>query len=169
MRSGSRFGWICLWALLSVGSWGVSGCHGDAGLGAPKPEQKTFHLLGKIVAADASAGTITVSHGAIPGFMDAMTMPYKLVQPNTISELHPGDVITARVVVNGDATGPLTPLLDNIVVVAQARPDTVPTVQYHVPQVGDLVPDFHLLTQSGKQIHLAQFRGRVLLLELRRD
>ncbi len=56
------------------------------------------------------------------------------------------------------------PKLDQIVVVMQARPDTKPAVEYHVPQPGDAVPDFHLLNQSGKTIHLAQFKGRVLLL-----
>jgi protein SCO1/2 len=68
------------------------------------------------------------------------------------------------VVVDYDAAGPLSPRLRNIVVVAQARPDTVPRVQYHVPAPGDTVPDFHLLNQSGKRISLDQFHGRVLLL-----
>ena len=54
--------------------------------------------------------------------------------------------------------------LDQIVVVAQARPDTLPKVQYHVPAAGDVVPDFPLLNQSGKKIRLSQFRGKVVLL-----
>ena len=47
---------------------------------------------------------------------------------------------------------------------AQARPDNLPKVQYHVPKPGESVPDFHLLNQSDKKIDLAQFKGRVLLL-----
>jgi protein SCO1/2 len=138
----------------------LAGCRG----GAPKkPEQKTYHLRGKIVAVHA-AGNVTVDAGAIPGLMEAMTMDYKLVDPSIASELHPGDVITAKVLVDEDAAGPMNPRLDDVVIVAQARPDTKPDVQYHIPQVGDAVPDFRLLNQSGKRIHLAQFRGRVLLL-----
>ncbi len=91
-------------------------------------------------------------------------MSYKLVQPETISELHFGDMITANVVVDYDAAGPLNPRLDQIVVVGQARPDTKPTVQYNVPKAGDAVPNFALLNQSGKTIHLEQFRGRVVLM-----
>ena len=91
-------------------------------------------------------------------------MPYKLVQPNIMSELHVGDLITADVIVDYDAAGPMSPKLDQIVVVGQARPDTKPAVEYHVPAVGDSVPDFALLNQSGKTIHLAQFRGKVVLL-----
>jgi protein SCO1/2 len=151
-------------ALLASGC-SVSGCHSGTTLaGAAIPQQKTYHLRGKIVSTDVSTGKVTVQHGAIPGFMDAMTMPYPLAQPNVISELHPGDMITAQVVVNPSSDGPLSAKLDQIVVVGQARPDTRPTVQYHVPQVGDVVPDFALLNQSGKIIHLDQFRGKVVLL-----
>ena len=105
-----------------------------------------------------------VAAGPIPGYMDAMTMPYKLVAPETISELHAGDQITARVVVNYDSAGPSSPKLDDVVVVGQARPDYKPAVQYHVPAPGDAVPDFALLDQSGKTLHLRQLRGKVVLL-----
>ena len=143
---------------------GMAGCHGGSDAHAGHLPQKTFHLRGKIVATDAAAGRLTVAHGAIPGFMDAMTMSYKMVEPNTISEIHAGDVVTARMTVDEDRAGPLNPRLDQIVVVAQARPDTRPAVQYHVPAPGDVVPDFALLNQSGKTIHLAQFHGKVVLL-----
>ena len=95
--------------------------------------------------------------------MEAMMMPYKLKDPSIVSELHPGDRITARIVVQQDAAGFRDPELDNIVVIAQARPDYKPAVQYHVPQVGDPVPDFRLLNQSGRMISLSQFRGKVLV------
>ena len=54
--------------------------------------------------------------------------------------------------------------LDNIVVIAQARPDYKPPVAYHVPTAGDTVPDFHLINQSDRTIHLDQFKGKLLLL-----
>ena len=142
---------------------GLSGCRSGS-TGAVKREQKTFHLRGKVMAVDVPGGEVTVAHGPIPGFMEAMTMSYKLAEPGTASELHVGDLITARMLVEYDAAGPMSPKLDQVVVVGQARPDTKPTVQYHVPAAGDAVPDFKLLNQSGKAIHLAQFRGKVVLL-----
>jgi protein SCO1/2 len=54
--------------------------------------------------------------------------------------------------------------LSEIVIIAQARPDYVPAVQYHVPAPGDAVPDFTLLNQSNKKIDLKQFHGKVLLM-----
>ncbi len=152
--------------LLGLLMLGAVGCRSAAppGAVASSAQQKTFKLRGKIVSTDQASGHITIAHGPIPGYMDAMTMAYKVAAPETISELHAGDMITARVVVDYDAAGPLSPKLDNIVVVGQARPDTKPTVQYHVPAVGDQVPDFQFVNQGGRQVSLKQFRGKVVLL-----
>jgi protein SCO1/2 len=54
--------------------------------------------------------------------------------------------------------------LTDIVVIAQAKPDYKPAMQYHVPAVGDAVPEFALLNQSGKRIRLGQFKGKVLVM-----
>jgi protein SCO1/2 len=96
--------------------------------------------------------------------MEAMTMPYKLKDPSIINELHPGDRITAKIVVQQDAAGFRDPELDDVVVIAQARPDYKPEIQYHVPQPGDAVPDVKLLNQSNHTIHLSQFKGKVVLI-----
>jgi protein SCO1 len=140
----------------------ATGCHRPAAL-TPADNVAHFGVRGKVISTDTATGEVTLDAAAIPGFMDAMTMPYKLAQPGVLSELHPGDRITAQINVVKDADGFHDALLDQIVVVAQARPDYVPAVQYHVPQVGDAVPDFKLLNQSGKIIHLSQFKGQVLL------
>jgi protein SCO1/2 len=154
---------VLLLAALACGAITLAGCKSSGTASAPA-QQKIYHLRGKIVSVDRAAGTLMIDAGEIPGYMEAMTMSYKMVQPETMSELHAGDVITARVVVDQDAAGDLPPKLDNIVVVAQARPDYKPMVQYHVPEAGDAVPDFALLNQSGKTIHLDQFHGKVVLL-----
>jgi len=127
-------------------------------------ELKTFPIRGKVVSVDAAKGSIVLDHEAVPGFMDAMTMPYKLKDASVASELHPGDRIIAKLLVRKVGDDYQDPMLDEIVVTAQARPDYKPTVQYHVPTEGDAVPDFKLVNEDGKTIHLAQFKGRVLLL-----
>jgi protein SCO1/2 len=142
----------------------TAGASGEENGAAAAGELKTFPVRGKIVSVDAAKGMVTLDHEAIPGFMDAMTMPYKLKDASVASELHPGDRITAKMLVRKTADGYEDPMLDEIVVTAQARPDYKPAVQYHVPTAGDPVPDFKLTNQSGRTIHLAQFKGRVLLL-----
>ena len=125
-------------------------------------ERKVYKMRGKVVSTDAAKGEVTLNHEAIPGFMEAMTMPYKLKDASILGELHPGDVITADVLVSQDADAEI--LLDHIVVVAQAKPDYKPTVTYHVPAPGDAVPDFKLRNQDRRPIHLSQFRGKALVL-----
>ena len=127
----------------------------------PAAPQKTFTLRGQIVSTNGA--TVTLDGEAAPGFMEAMTMDYKVKNSTIASELHPGDRITAKVL--AEKEGEYTNVqLDDIVVIAQARPDYKPPVAYHVPTPGDSVPDFHLLNQSGRKIDLAQFRGKVLLM-----
>ena len=132
-----------------------------AATSASSSSVKVYKLRGKVVSADTPKGQVTLDHEAIQGFMEAMTMPYKLKDPNIVSELHPGDVITADVLVSQGADAEV--LLDHIVVVAQAKPDYKPAVQYHVPVQGDVVPDFKLHNQDGRAIRLSQFRGKNLL------
>jgi protein SCO1/2 len=149
----------CLLAIVAL-----SGCHSS-----PKPDQqspansnfKVYKLRGKVVSTNPATGEVTLDHEAIPGFMDAMTMPYKLKDPSILGELHPGDTITADVLVSQDANADV--LVDHIVVIAQSKPDYKPTVFYHVPEPGDTVPDFKLRNQDGRAIHLDQFRGKTLL------
>jgi protein SCO1/2 len=142
----------------------LAGCHPGQKPSQPVSSQnfKVYHLHGKVVSTDPAKGEATLNHEVIPGFMEAMTMPYKLKDASILSELHPGDVITADVLVSQDPDADV--LLDHIVVVAQAKPDYKPGVSYHVPAPGDLVPDFKLRNQDGRPIHLGQFRGKALLI-----
>ncbi|HEX9201509.1 MAG TPA: SCO family protein [Acidobacteriaceae bacterium] len=149
--------------LLAAGCKSRSSSHTADSVTSPG-ELQTFPIRGKIVSVDAAKGSVLLDHEAIPGFMDAMTMPYKLKDATVVSELHPGDRITAKLLVRKTQDGYEDPRLDEIVVTAQAKPDYKPAVEYHVPTAGDAVPDFKLLNENGRPIHLAQFKGRVVLL-----
>ncbi len=122
------------------------------------PPGKPYPVRGQVVSTDPATGEVTLAGEAIPGFMEAMTMPYKLRTPNILSELHPGDHITATLYVTDSSD-----LLDQIVITAQGQPDYRPLFQYHVPNPGDAVPDFKFLNQSGKRISIGDFKGKVLL------
>jgi protein SCO1/2 len=117
-----------------------------------------------VVSTDAQNGEVELKAGAVPGLMDAMTMSYPLANRSVATELHPGDGITATLEADKSAQGPVNLRLDNIDIVSQAKPDYVPTAQYHVPASGDQVPNFKLLNQSDKMIDLKQYRGKVLLM-----
>ena len=63
---------------------------------APKEaSEKTYKVHGKILSRDTTSRQITVDHDTIPGFMDAMTMPYP-VKEIEVSKLPPdGTIIDA--------------------------------------------------------------------------
>jgi protein SCO1/2 len=143
----------------------LAGCHSSqqASTASSSAQNfKVYKLRGKVVSTNAATGEVTLNHEAIPGFMEAMTMPYKLKDANILSELHPGDVLTADLLVSQDPNADV--LLDHIVVVAQGKPDYKPAVFYHVPAPGDQVPDFKLRNQDGRAIRLAAFKGNALLI-----
>jgi len=76
---------------------------------------KRYHLKGKIVSIDKPAKMAIINGEAIPGFMDAMTMPYPVKPESQLDEIAPGDTITAYVVVDSD-----NGWLENIVVTQHA-------------------------------------------------
>ncbi|MGA8938845.1 MAG: SCO family protein [Acidobacteriaceae bacterium] len=144
---------------------GVTGCRGTANSPAvAKNAPKQYPVRGTVISTDPSNGEVLLKHNAVPGLMPAMTMAYRLDNPSILSELHPGDLITATLLADHDAAGPTNLRLTNIDIIAQARPDYKPVVNYHVPAKGDDVPNFALLNQSGRKIDLKQFHGKVVLM-----
>ena len=61
-----------------------------------------YQLTGKVASIDQRAKMLNVDSEAIPGFMDAMTMPYKVKPESELGKLHPGDTITADLLVQDE-------------------------------------------------------------------
>ena len=62
---------------------------------------KSHTLAGKVEGVQADR--LTVNHGKVEGYMDAMTMPYKVDKPDILKTVKVGDQITATVY-DGDYT-----------------------------------------------------------------
>ncbi|MFY9947418.1 MAG: SCO family protein [Candidatus Sulfotelmatobacter sp.] len=124
---------------------------------------KRYSLKGKVVSVDRNAGTANIDNEPIAGFMDSMIMPYDVKPASALNQMQPGDSITADVVV----AEPGNYWLENVKVIAHAQPSAAkPTATMHIPEPGDVVPDFKLVNQNGKSISLQQYRGQTLLLTL---
>jgi protein SCO1/2 len=123
-------------------------------------EERRFEIKGKVESVDRSANQVTIAHQDIPGFMPAMTMPFKVKDPAVLSYISPGDEITATLVVKNHRSW----LEDIVASRSQPAPEASKTIGPREPQPGDVVPDFSLINQDGKPIHLNQYRGRALLL-----
>lgn len=121
---------------------------------------RRYRLKGTVVQVDKAQQHLVVNHEEIPGFMGAMTMPYPVVDPQTLEKLSPGDQITADVVVTPNEIH-----LENVVVVKKSDGKTSPAgVQLQPSNQDAPVPDFTLVNQDGKHIRLANYRGKSVLL-----
>lgn len=122
---------------------------------------RRYPIVGKVVGTNAEAGEVELRAAAIPGFMDAMTMPYQLKDPAMLKTLHRGDSVSGTLDVDGSGT-----LLDQVSVTSRAGEVKDPTPQSELKPLvpGEPVPDFALTDQSSQTIHLAQYEGKVLLL-----
>jgi Cu/Ag efflux protein CusF len=76
---------------------------------------KHYHLKGKVVSIDKQGKMLNVDSEAISGFMDAMTMPYKIKLEGELDKLHPGDAITADLMVQDDSAW-----VENIIVASHS-------------------------------------------------
>jgi protein SCO1/2 len=63
------------------------------------PPVREYQLKGQILAIKPDTGEVLVKHEEIPGFMMAMTMPYKVADAKLLTDRQPGDLIAATLVV----------------------------------------------------------------------
>lgn len=105
----------CLLLLAAaVGLTAVS-CNKRPTENSSQPAAKHYHLKGKVVSVDKQSKMLNVDSEAIPGFMDAMTMPYKVKPESELDQLHPGDSITADLLVQDEGAW-----IENVMVTGQS-------------------------------------------------
>src|SRR5438132_10862794 len=143
---------LLLVLLASTAAIGVSCKHSRSA------NEKRYDMKGKVLAVDKAARTATITHEEIQGYMPAMTMPFNVKSDGDLEMIKPGNVITATLFVDGPSSW-----IEIVSVTDDVSSD--PNVEVPgEPRRGEEVPDFHLLNQDGAKIHLAQYRGKALVL-----
>lgn len=72
-------------------------------LGQAVPAKKAYTFRGKVEAVNAGTDSVTINGEKVEGWMDAMTMRYKVDDPAVLKNVKVGDQITATVY-EGDMT-----------------------------------------------------------------
>ena len=122
--------------------------------------QKRYELKGKVLTIERDKHLITVAHEEIKDYMPAMTMPLTLRDDWAFDVLTSGDQISAILVVDGTESW-----LEDLVITRESADTNAPGPSGIVQaKEGDEVPDYGLVNQSEQPIHLAQYRGKTLLL-----
>ncbi len=120
--------------------------------------EKRYPIKGKVVAVDTADHTITIAHEDIKGYMPAMTMPFKLKNEADLAMVKAGDQVTGTLVVDD-----LSSWVEITSIIEGGPPVSQNVDLPGEPKPGTDVPDFGLVNQDGKRIHLAQYRGQTLL------
>src|SRR5271167_179912 len=124
-----------------------------------RPAGQQYELQGRVVAVDSGAHQLTIAHRDIPGLMEGMTMPFLVNDRDAwvFNAISPGDQVHATLVLTDHAE------LQDITFTRHSHTESDGATALHIPQPGDEVPDFVLVNESGKTIHVHQFRGKPLL------
>lgn len=125
----------------------------------PPKNEKRYPIKGVVVAVNQQERTATIKHEDIPGYMQGMTMEFKIKNAADLQTMKPGDQITGTLVVDD-----LSSWIE-VTAVTEGGPALTPTtVVPGEPKPGDEIPDFTLVNQDGKPIHLSQYKGRSIAL-----
>jgi protein SCO1 len=132
-----------------------------------------YDVTGLVLSVDAPHRTVLVSHDRIPGYMDAMTMPYRVDNPRALDGLKPGDKIEFTLIVSKTSS-----YISNVHVRAYDNLERDPTQTRRLQILdeamrskagspstlspGQTVPDFSLVDQKNNPVRLSEFRGKVV-------
>jgi protein SCO1/2 len=137
-----------------------------AGACGGTPDRREYTLQGQVLSVTPDHKEANIKHEDIPGFMSAMTMPYKVQDASEYRDLAPGDLINATlVVVSNDA------YLTDVKKVGSAPLEKPPadvaapsaSSGFELLKNGEPVPNAPFVDQDGKEIDLASFRGKAVI------
>jgi len=145
------------------------------GSASPGWAAQQFSVTGMVLAVDRPGKSFVASCQEIPGYMQAMAMPFQVRQAEELDGLTPGATVEFTLVVEKESSyaehieirryesveqDPLTAqrlkLLDQL---SHGKP-----ASKNVLAIGQVVPDFKLIDQNRRDISLAQFSGKVVVI-----
>jgi protein SCO1/2 len=130
---------------------------------------RVFTVKGVIKELEPDGKTAVIRHEAIPGYMEAMTMPFEARDPNLLRGLKAGDTISFQLAVT-----PTEGWLQAVTKLSSPAPAPLPAPPPAAPpsmrvsralqplDEGDRLPDYHFTNELGEAVSLSQFRGQVL-------
>jgi protein SCO1/2 len=135
-----------------------------AACGSSSSNGREYKLQGQVLAISPDHREATIKHEDIPGFMSAMTMPYKAREASEYEPLVPGDLINATLVVEeNDAYVKDVKKVGNAPLERTAGSAAPASAGFELLAMGAPVPDVSLTNQDGNKFGLDAFRGSALV------
>jgi protein SCO1/2 len=117
-------------------------------------------MKGQILSVNRDKQEVLVKHEEIPGYMMAMTMPYKVRPGSMLENLGAGDLVTAQLEVKDNLA-----TITSMTKTGSAPPDLPPPAPVRTAgfiqmlREGELVPNQPFVDQNGKARTFAEIRG----------
>jgi len=131
-------------------------------------EARVFQVHGQVLAVDAAEKTLRIAHEEIPHYMPAMAMPLSVKDWAVVKGVAVGDTVQFELRVTQDdswiARLEKVPAEAPMIQPPGTSPPSLETLEAERVRAGERMPDFTLLNQEGKTIHLQDFRGKAVLL-----
>ncbi len=130
-----------------------------------------YPASGLTISIDPPKQTVVISHESIPGYMDAMVMPFRVHDTAALNGLVPGVKVEFTLVVDKDSSW-----IEKLHVVEFRSAERDPELAHELAliesitgkgqenklAVGERVPDFSLIDQNNRATRLFQFSGKVV-------
>jgi protein SCO1/2 len=139
----------------------VSSCTSKSKAPEASSAAQRYEIKGKVISADQAGHKVTIQHEDIKGYMEAMTMPFTLLDDWVYPELKTGAQIQATLVVDQGRSWIENPIVSTVVDPNLAGKTEESGVG---PAPGAETPDFTLINQDDTKIHFKQYRGKALVL-----
>jgi protein SCO1 len=126
-----------------------------------------YAVKGVVKQLDPDGKTVVIQHEAIPGYMQAMTMPFEVRDTNLLAGLKPGDTVAFSLAVT-TTEGWITNLTRLNSASSNSSAATAEASAVHISRAlepldpGDKLPDYHFTNELGHAVSLSDFKGEVL-------
>ena len=123
----------------------------------------SFEVKGVLLRVQNEGRTLIIDHEEIPGYMGAMTMPFRVKDVAESEKATPGDEIQFTYNV-----AELESWVEGVKPTGVKRtietPEPDPSLKKKLLKTGEPFPDFQLLDENGKEVKLTDYRGSVVAL-----
>jgi protein SCO1/2 len=125
---------------------------------------KSYAAKGIVKELKTDEKTVVIKHEEIPNYMMAMTMPFKVKDRGEIANLHPGDIITFRLLVSTNESW-----IDEVAktghqTLEKETPSPSPAQTNPPVATIDESSDFTFTNEFGLPVNLKHFNGEALAL-----
>lgn len=144
-------------------------------LAAPLWATQQYSASGMVMKVDPAHKTLVVSCDTIPGYMEAMTMPFEVRDSKELQGLAPGMMVSFTLAVNETSSyaqdveaRPYESVEQDPLIARRLK--LLSHINNHAATnskalvVGQTVPDFSLTDQVHKSVSLSQYAGKVVAL-----